>query len=84
MVNQGTQMLSMIVAGWLASSSLRNFHTRLLGVHLGPIDTILSVGALLIVLGGLNAFRTLPRNMRAAAAERARAGAEGTEEAAAA
>ena len=58
-VNQGVQMLSMLVAGWLASSSLRDFHGAPLGLHMGPVDTIFSVAALLIMLGGVNAFITL-------------------------
>jgi len=65
-LNQGTQMLSMLVAGWLASSSFRGFHAELLGVHVGPIDTIFTVAALLLVLGGVNGFLTLPGSMRKA------------------
>jgi MFS family permease len=68
-VNQGVQMLSMLVAGWLASSSFRAFHGELLGVHLGPIDTIFSVSALLITLGGVNAFITLRGVIGAAPAD---------------
>jgi predicted MFS family arabinose efflux permease len=64
MLNQGTQMLSMLVAGWLASTSFRDFHARVLGVHVGPIDTIFTVAALLLVLGGVNSFLTLPASMR--------------------
>ena len=64
MLNQGTQMLSMLVAGWLASTSFRGFHARVLGVHVGPIDTIFTVAALLLVLGGVNSFLTLPASMR--------------------
>ena len=64
MLNQGTQMLSMLLAGWLASTSFRDFHARVLGVHVGPIDTIFTVAALLLVLGGVNAFLTLPASMR--------------------
>ena len=68
MLNQGVQMLSMLVAGWLASTSFRDFHARVLGVHVGPIDTIFTVAALLLVLGGVNAFITLPGSVREAAA----------------
>lgn len=55
-LNQGTQMLSMLAVGWLASSSFRRFHGDPLGLHIGPVDTILSVAALLLVAGGVNAF----------------------------
>jgi MFS family permease len=68
-VNQGVQMLSMLVAGWLASSSFRTFHADLLGLHMGPIDTIFSVSALLLVLGGVNAFITLRGVVGAAPAD---------------
>jgi predicted MFS family arabinose efflux permease len=60
-LNQGTQMLSMVVSGWLASSVLLHFHATPLGIHIGPIDTILTVAGLLIVFAGLYAFATLPR-----------------------
>ena len=69
MLNQGTQMLSMLVAGWLASTSFRGFHAEVLGVHVGPIDTIFTVAALLIVLGGVNGFITLPGSMRKLSAQ---------------
>ena len=69
MLNQGTQMLSMLVAGWLASTSFRDFHARVLGVHVGPIDTIFTVAALLLVLGGVNSFLTLPASMRKLSAQ---------------
>ena len=69
MLNQGTQMLSMLVAGWLASTSFRDFHARVFGVHVGPIDTIFTVAALLLVLGGVNSFFTLPASMRKLSAQ---------------
>lgn len=59
--NQGTQMLSMLVAGWLASTVMVNFHAAPFGVHIGPIDTILSAAAALIVGSGIFAFFALPR-----------------------
>jgi predicted MFS family arabinose efflux permease len=59
--NQGTQMISMVVSGWLASSIMLHFHATPLGIHVGPIDTILTVAGLLIVLAGGYAFFALPR-----------------------
>jgi len=61
-LNQGTQMLSMAVWGWLASSALRGFHGDVLGVHVGPIDTILTFAALAIFLGGVVSKVTMPSN----------------------
>jgi MFS family permease len=46
-------MLSIVIAGYLDSVVLRGFHARLLGVTLGPVDTIFTVGAVLIILAGV-------------------------------
>ena len=61
-LNQGTLLLSMALSGWIASSSLRGFHGKALGVHVGPIDTILTLAALTIVLGGVVSKITIPNN----------------------
>lgn len=61
-VNQGTQMLFMAVWGSLASTALRGFHADVLGVHVGPIDSIFTVAGLAIVLGGVVSKVTLPSN----------------------
>lgn len=50
-------MLSVVVAGWLASSVLRNFDGTLAGVHFGPIDLIFAgSGVLMIVAAGYSVF----------------------------
>jgi MFS family permease len=61
-LNQGTLLLSMALSGWIASSSLHGFHGNALGVHVGPIDTILTFAALAIVLGGVVSKITIPNN----------------------
>ena len=61
-LNQGTLLLSMALSGWIASSSLHGFHGKALGVHVGPIDTILTFAALAIVLGGVVSKITIPNN----------------------
>jgi MFS family permease len=61
-LNQGTLMLSMALSGWIASSALRDFHGDVLGVHIGPLDTILTLAGLAIVLGGVVAKITIPNN----------------------
>lgn len=52
-------ILSMAVAGWLASTVLLDFHASLAGVRLGRVDSIFEVGAVLIVLGALYAAAAL-------------------------
>jgi len=47
------------VSGVLDSTILHGFHARLLGVNVGPIDTIFSAAGLLGIAGGLYAFLNL-------------------------
>jgi predicted MFS family arabinose efflux permease len=61
-LNQGTLLLSMALSGWIASSALHDFHGKVLGVHVGAIDTILTLAALAIVLGGAVSKITIPSN----------------------
>jgi MFS family permease len=53
-------MISVVVAGSLASTTLRDFHTNILGVHVGRIDSIFSVSATLILCAGIYAYFALP------------------------
>ncbi|HEY2795428.1 MAG TPA: MFS transporter [Micromonosporaceae bacterium] len=53
-------VLSIVVAGALASTTLHNFHSSVGGVSIGPIDTIFTVAALLIAASGVYAAFTLP------------------------
>jgi fucose permease len=59
-VQQLASMLSVVVAGWLASTALRNFSAKVAGVHIGPYDTIFSVVGLLVLVAGLYAVVALP------------------------
>jgi len=52
-------LLSIVVSGVLDSTILHGFHARLLGVNVGPIDTIFSAAGLLGIAGGLYAFLNL-------------------------
>jgi MFS family permease len=61
-VNMGASMLSVITAGWLASTVLADFHGSVAGVHVGRIDIIFSVAGLLIVAGGVYGAIALPRD----------------------
>ncbi len=61
-------MLSIAVAGWLASTGLRGLDTRVAGVHIGPIDTIYTGGGVLALLGGAWAvFAMRPADLSAPA-----------------
>jgi MFS family permease len=68
-VNTLASMLSMAVAGWLASSALHGLHGTVLGVHIGPIDTIWSVAALLMIAAGGFGMLALPREVASAPAQ---------------
>lgn len=54
-----TSLLSLALAGVLASSVLRGLHARLLGMTFGPIDTIILASGVLAMLGGLYAMLML-------------------------
>lgn len=49
-LSQLASMLSVVVAGWLASTVLRGFDGTVAGVHFGAIDTIFAAGGVLILL----------------------------------
>lgn len=59
-INQLASMLSVLAAGWLASTVLQNFKSSLAGVRFGPIDTIFAVSGLLAVIAGCYALLALP------------------------
>lgn len=65
-VSEAASMLSVVAAGWLASTALRGFHADLGGLHLGPIDTIFTAAGLLIVLAAGFGAVVLPRPAPAA------------------
>jgi MFS family permease len=52
-VQQLASIVSMALAGLLASTVLRGFHKVIGGVTFGPYDTVLTVGGLLFVIAGL-------------------------------
>jgi MFS family permease len=52
-------MVAALAAGWLASTVLLNFHLEVGPVTLGRIDTIFSVGGLLVLAGGVYAWFAL-------------------------
>jgi MFS family permease len=59
-ISTAAAMLSMVLSGWFASTSLRTFHGVLFGLHFGRIDAIYTVSALLVISAGVFAFFVLP------------------------
>ena len=47
--------MSIAVAGWLASTVLRNLDVTVAGMHFGRVDTIFAVGGVLVVISALYA-----------------------------
>jgi len=59
-INTAASMVSIVVAGWLASTALLHFHASVGGLHIGRIDAIFSVAGLLVVAGGVFAVIAFP------------------------
>jgi hypothetical protein len=53
-------MISLVVAGILASTVLSDVNGTVLGLSVGPIDTILTGSAVLILAAGVLGYFTLP------------------------
>jgi Na+/melibiose symporter-like transporter len=60
-------MLSVVVAGWLASSALHGLSASVAGMHIGAIDTIFGVSGLLVMVAGVYAVIALPHQARQSA-----------------
>ena len=59
-VIQLASMLSVVVAGWLASTVLQNLHARLAGMDFGRVDTVFTASGIFVLLAGLYAMVALP------------------------
>jgi MFS family permease len=66
---QLAEIVSMTLAGVLASTVLRGMHFAVAGVHFGPYDTVFAAGGLLFVIAGLSAISPMRRAGRPASAE---------------
>jgi hypothetical protein len=53
-------MISVVLAGSLASTALRGFHASVAGLRIGPIDTIFTMSAILILAAGVFGYVALP------------------------
>lgn len=60
-VLQLTGVLSAVLAGVLMSTVARGFHASVLGVHVGPVDTVFSLTGVLFLIAALYGFLVLPR-----------------------
>jgi len=58
-IMQLASIVSMVLAGVLASTVLRGFHARVVGVTFGPYDTVFAVGGLLFVIAGIASIAPL-------------------------
>lgn len=54
-VTSGAEMISMLLAGFLASTVLRDLHIVARGITIGPYDTILTVTGILALVAGIYA-----------------------------
>ncbi|HEX5188279.1 MAG TPA: MFS transporter [Streptosporangiaceae bacterium] len=68
---QLAEIVSMILAGALASTVLRGVHFAVAGVRFGPYDTVFAVAGLLFVIGGISAIAPMRRASQPAAASEA-------------
>lgn len=74
-------IVSIAIAGSLASTVLHGLHATVLGITFGPFDTLFTFSGLLIVLGGLYAMVNL-RGVRLAGEGEQPSGATAAAEAA--
>jgi hypothetical protein len=58
-LQQVANIVSIAVAGFLAGTVLRGMHVTIAGATFGPVDTIFTASALLIITGGLAMISTL-------------------------
>jgi MFS family permease len=74
---QLAEIVSMILAGVLASTVLRGLHFSVAALHFGPYDTVFAVAGLLFVIGGVSAIAPMRRAARPAADQRVAAAEAG-------
>ncbi len=64
-LQQLASIVSMVLAGVLASTVLHGFHAVVAGVHFGPYDTVFAAAGLLFVIGGVAAIGPMRRASQA-------------------
>jgi MFS family permease len=58
-VTSAAEMISVLLAGFLGSTVLKDFHKQIAGIAFGPYDTIITVAGILALLGGIYAAMRL-------------------------
>ena len=69
-LTNATSILGMLLGGVLYSTVLHNLHARVLGVGIGPLDTIFTGVGLLCLVGAAYAAANLPREQAGGTATR--------------
>src|SRR2546423_10653897 len=59
-INMAASTVSVVLAGTLASTALRDFHATIAGVHIGRVDTVFTISALLVIAAGVYGAFALP------------------------
>ena len=67
-LRQLASIVSMVLAGVLASTLLRGFHATVAGMKFGPYDTIFAAAGLLFMIAGIASIGPLSRSRRQPAA----------------
>lgn len=68
-LQQLASIVSMVLAGLLASTVLHDFSARVIGLQFGPYDTLFAAGGVLLVIAGLATIRPLNQASRAKPAD---------------
>jgi hypothetical protein len=53
------ELVGIALSGYLASTLLRDFHTTVLGIHIGPVDTIFTAVGISLAAAGIYALVNL-------------------------
>lgn len=67
-LEQLASIVSMVLAGVLASTVLRGFHATVAGVKFGPYDTVFAAAGLLFIIGGVASIVPLSKHRQPAPA----------------
>ena len=68
-LQQLASIVSMVLAGLLASTVLRGFSTKFIGLSFGPYDTVFAAGGALLLLAGLATIAPLSKGRRSEPAD---------------
>src|SRR5258707_8662694 len=60
------ELVGIALSGYLASTLLRDFHATVLGIHIGPVDTIFTAVGVSLAAASIYGLVNLRRGRRAA------------------